>query len=66
MTRVEKKLKLTDEKFKRRIGTTKPVFLTLLDILETAHLELHKSGGKPPDLTVGDKLLITLKYYRPC
>jgi len=64
MTRVEKKLKLSDEKFKRRIGTTKPVFLTMLDILETAYVQLHQSGGKPPDLTVGDKLLITLKYYR--
>jgi hypothetical protein len=64
MTRVEQKLKLSDEKFKRRIGTSKLVFLSMLDILETAHIELHKSGGKPPDLTVGDKLLITLKYYR--
>jgi len=64
MTRVEKKLKLTDEKFKRRIGTTKPVFLLMLDILQTAYDELHQSGGKPPDLSVGDKLLITLKYYR--
>ena len=25
---------------------------------------MHQSGGKPPNLTVGDKLLITLKYYR--
>ena len=52
------------KKFKRRIGTTKPVFQTMLDILQTAHDKLHKQGGKPPDLTVGDKLLITLKYYR--
>jgi predicted DNA-binding protein YlxM (UPF0122 family) len=64
MTRVEKKLKLSDEKFKRRIGTSKPVFLTMLGVLETAHANLHKSGGKPNNLTVGDKLLITLKYYR--
>jgi hypothetical protein len=64
MTRKEKKLTLSDEKFKRRIGTTKSVFLTMLDILETAHAQLHQSGGKPNHLTVGDKLLITLKYYR--
>jgi len=64
MTRIEKKLKLSDEKFKRRIGTTKPVFLLMLDILQTAYDELHQSGGKPSDLSVGDKLLITLKYYR--
>ena len=50
MTRVEQKLKLTDEKFKRRIGTTQPVFLLMFDILQAAYGELHKSGGKPPDL----------------
>jgi len=64
MSRVEKNLKLTDEKFKRRIGTTNPVFRLMLDILQTAYNKRHQSGGKPPDLTVGDKLLITLKYYR--
>ena len=42
MSRIEKKLKLSDEKFKRRIGTTKPVFQTMLDILQTAHDKLHK------------------------
>jgi len=39
MTRVEKKLKLTDEKFKCRIRTTKPVFQMMLDILQTARLD---------------------------
>jgi hypothetical protein len=64
MTRIEKKLKLSDEKFKRRIGTTKHVFQTMLNVLQIAYDKLHEAGGKPPDLTVGDKLLITLKYYR--
>jgi predicted DNA-binding protein YlxM (UPF0122 family) len=57
-------LQLSDEKLKRRIGTTKPVFQTMLEVLHTAHDKLHESGGKPPDLSVGDQLLITLKYYR--
>jgi predicted DNA-binding protein YlxM (UPF0122 family) len=64
MSRVEKKLKLSDETFKRRIGTTKPVFQKMLNILQTAYDKLHETGGKPPDLTVSDKLLLTLKYYR--
>ena len=64
MSRVEKKLKLSDEKFKRCIGTSKAVFLMMLGVLQTAYDKLHATGGKPPDLTVGDKLLITLKYYR--
>ena len=64
MTRIEKKLRFSDEKFKRQVGTTKQVFQTMLEILQTAHNKLHEPGGKPNDLTVGDKLLITLKYYR--
>jgi hypothetical protein len=64
MNRIEKKLKLSDEKFKRRIGTTKPVFSTMLEILQADFVKQHKLGGKPPELSVGDKLLIPLKYYR--
>jgi hypothetical protein len=64
MSRVEEKLQWSDEKFKRQIGTTKEVFLSMLDILQTAHVERHKYGGNPNGLVVGDKLLITLRYYR--
>jgi hypothetical protein len=64
MERTEKKLKLSDKMFKLRIGTTKPVFLKMLEILQTAHAKLHEYGGAPGTLTVGDKLLIALKYYR--
>jgi len=64
MERVERKLKLSDAKFKRRIGTTKPVFQAMLEVLQAAYNKLHELGGAPPDLTVGDKLLITLKYLR--
>jgi len=64
MERTEKALKLPNAQFKRIIGTTKPVFRTMMDVLQTAFDQLHTQGGKPPDLTVGDKLLITLQYYR--
>jgi len=64
MERAVKVLKMRDKQFKRIIGTTKPVFLMMINVLEIAHEKLHESGGKPPDLTVGDKLLITLQYYR--
>ena len=65
MERVEKKLQLTDEAFKRHIGTTKKVFHLMLDILKMAHDMLHEQGGQPlKNLSIGDKLLITLQYYR--
>ena len=64
MDRVATRLQWSDEKFKLGIGTTKPVFRTMLEILQADFDKLHESGGAPPDLSVGDKLLITLKYFR--
>jgi len=64
MELAEKALKMRDKQFKRIIGTTKPVFLMMMNTLEIAHEKLHETGGNPPDLTVGDKLLIALQYYR--
>ena len=64
MERIEKALKMPDEQFKRIIGTTKPVFETMLEILQAAYVQLHRSGGKPPKLMPPDKLLIALQYYR--
>jgi len=64
MDRTEKALKLPCEQFKRNIGTTKPVFQQMMTVLQTAYEKLHESGGNPNGLTVGDKLLITLQYYR--
>jgi len=64
MERAEKMLKMPKKQFKRIIGTTKPVFKMMIDVLQVAHDKLHESGGKPLGLTIGDKLLITLEYYR--
>ena len=64
MERVETRLKWSDERFKRSIGTTKPVFRAMLEILQADFDKKHELGGAPPDLTVGDKLLIALKYLR--
>jgi hypothetical protein len=36
----------------------------MLSILQKKHNALHQKGGKPPKLTVEDRLYITLKYLR--
>jgi len=64
MKRAEKALKLPNKQFKRNIGTTKSVFRKMMCVLQAAYEKQHEYGGKPPDLTVSDKLLITLQYYR--
>ena len=36
----------------------------MLEILQAKHVELHKKGGRKPKLSVLDKLIIMLTYYR--
>jgi len=64
MERVDKKLRLSEKVFKRCVGTTKSVFQEMMVILHAAYTKLHESGGNPKGLSVGDKLLITLQYFR--
>ena len=47
---LRKKMKWTDDKFKRRIGTTKPLFILMLAILQIAYDKLHQTGGNPRGL----------------
>jgi hypothetical protein len=50
--------------FKRRYGVKPATFDKMLLILQNAYDVLLQKGGKPPKLTVNDKLCITLKYLR--
>jgi len=49
--------------YKELLGVDKPTFDKMHSILLDAYTELHKQGGKPPILTVLDKLVITLGYW---
>jgi hypothetical protein len=50
--------------FKRLCGVKPATFKKMLSILQKEYDALHQNGGKPPKLTVEDKLCITLKYLR--
>ncbi|MDR1218505.1 MAG: transposase family protein [Treponema sp.] len=50
--------------FKRLYGVKPAAFEKMLSILQDAYDALHEKGGKPPKLTVKDKLCVTLKYLR--
>jgi len=56
--------KLDEAKYQALFGVQKPTFDVMLAILEEAYKQLHKQGGRPPKLSVLDKLVITLSYYR--
>jgi len=55
---------LKTSQYKELLGVDKPTFDKMYSTLLDAYTELHKQGGKPPVLTVLDKLIITLGYWR--
>jgi hypothetical protein len=54
------------EVFKRLHGVKPDTFEKMRSILQKEFDILHRRGGKPPKLTIADKLYITLKYLREC
>jgi hypothetical protein len=50
--------------FKRLYRVKPATFEKMLSILQREYDALHEKGGKPPKLTVENKLCITLKYLR--
>ena len=56
--------KLKENEYRKIFGVTKPIFEQMLEILEKAFQEEHRRGGHPPKLSVLDKLIIMLCYYR--
>jgi hypothetical protein len=55
---------LKDHEYQGLFGVQKPTFEAMLAVLEEAYAKLHKNGGRPPRLSVLDKLVVTLGYYR--
>ena len=56
---------LQDEDYQVIFGVTKATFDKMLSILEGAYKQQHSKGGHPlKRLSVLDKLVITLGYYR--
>jgi hypothetical protein len=64
MGRGKKAINAKNALFKRLYGVKPGTFHKILAILQTEYDALHQKGGKPPTLTVEDRLYITLKYLR--
>jgi len=56
--------KLKENEFQQIFGVHRPTFEAMLAILEEVYEQLHKRGGRPPKLSVLDRLVVTLGYYR--
>jgi hypothetical protein len=55
---------LQDNEYKMLLGIDKRTFEKMFEILSKEYTKLHEKGGKPPKLSVLDKLVITLGYWR--
>ena len=55
---------LTDVKFKRLVGVQRETFAQMLQILNSAYVQVHKQGGRTPKLSLEDLLMATLQYLR--
>ena len=62
---MNKILQLKEDDYQTILGVTKHTFDCMLKLLEQAYAERHKKGGRRlSKLSLSDKLVITLGYYR--
>ncbi len=65
MNNIQRLASLADAAYQGIFGVTKVTFDKMLSILEEAYKKQHTHGGRPVSrLSVLDKLIITLGYYR--
>ena len=64
MDNITRIAKLKENEYQQIFGVQKATFEAMLAILEEAYEQLHKQGGRPPKLSVLDRLIIALGYYR--
>lgn len=57
-------IKLPAQHFKRYIGVNKDTFDKMIQICHQSYQVRHKKGGRHSSISVENKLLITLTYYR--
>ena len=61
----EKIKEYKDERFRSVTGVKRTTFLTMVEVVRKAYLELHKGGsGRPRKLSVEDMVLAMLEYYK--
>jgi len=64
MSVYEKSKKLSDQDFKQLIGVKRVTFSEMISVLTENYLKRHKNGGRPPRLTIENRLCLALKYWR--
>lgn len=55
---------LEEKDYKKLFGVNKTTFETMLEVLEERNAKERIKGGKKPTLSILDRLIITLMYWR--
>ena len=61
---IEQVEKFNESKFKKTFGVSKSTFATMLSVLQRQYEKSHQKGGRPPKVTMFDRLCIFFAYYR--
>ena len=64
MNNAERIANLKPEQYQELFAVKKKTFDKMLEILEADYQKKHLQGGRPPKLSVLDKLIIMLQYYK--
>lgn len=64
MNNKERISKLKEKDYQKIFGVKKTTFDRMLEILEETYNQEHLRGGRPPKLSILDKMIIMLGYYR--
>ena len=64
MSVFEKSKKLSDQDFKQLIGVKRVTFSEMVSVLREDYLKRHLNGGRPPSLSIENRLCLVLKYWR--
>ena len=64
MNNAERIANLKPEQYQALFVVKKETFDRMLEILEGDYQKKHRQGGRPPKLSVLDKLIIMLEYYK--
>ena len=64
MQKYEAVRKLIATEFKRLTGVRKDTFVKMISVVQEAENKRMSRGGKPPHLTIEDRLLMALEYLR--
>ena len=64
MQKYEAVSRLSSIEFRRLTGVRKDAFVKMISVVKEAENKRMSRGGKPPHLTLEDRLLMTLEYLR--